>query len=99
MDGRAQVELKWERVSAPAEHHRKIDVEKIIYSTRYDPIGDGNEELEEYVALDAPFNPTREAAHWIAATPPSRGLHSSTFRLDVSTFCAIRWVHNFPPVY
>ena len=28
-----------------------------------------------------------------------RGLHSSTFRLNVSTFCGIRWVHDFPPVY
>ena len=30
---------------------------------------------------------------------PGRGLHSSTFRLNVSTFCGIRWVHDFPPVY
>jgi len=29
----------------------------------------------------------------------SRGLHSSTFRLNVSTFCGMRGVHNFPPVY
>jgi hypothetical protein len=28
-----------------------------------------------------------------------RGLHSSNFRLNVSTFCGIRWVHYFPPVY
>ena len=28
-----------------------------------------------------------------------RGLHSSTFRVNVSTFCGIRWVHDFPPVY
>jgi hypothetical protein len=28
-----------------------------------------------------------------------RGLHSSTFRLNVSTFCWIRWVHDFHPVY
>jgi hypothetical protein len=28
-----------------------------------------------------------------------RGLHSSTFQLNVSTFCGIRWVHVFPPVY
>ena len=25
-----------------------------------------------------------------------RGLRSSTFRLNVSTFCWIRWVHGFP---
>ena len=31
--------------------------------------------------------------------PVGRGLHSSTFRLNVSTFCGIRWVHNYPPVY
>ena len=28
-----------------------------------------------------------------------RGSHSSTFRLNVSTFCAIRWVHDSSPVY
>jgi len=28
-----------------------------------------------------------------------RGLHSSTFRLNVSIFCGIRWVHDFPSVY
>ena len=33
------------------------------------------------------------------APPGGRGLHSSTFRLNVSTFCGIRWVHDFPPVY
>jgi len=27
-----------------------------------------------------------------------RGLHSSTFRLNISTFCGIHWVHDFPPV-
>jgi len=26
-------------------------------------------------------------------------LHSSTFRLNISTSCWIRWVHKFPPVY
>ena len=28
-----------------------------------------------------------------------RGLHSSTFRLNVGTFWGIRWVHDYPPVY
>jgi len=28
-----------------------------------------------------------------------RGLHSSSFWLNVSTFCGIRWVHDFPPVH
>jgi len=28
-----------------------------------------------------------------------RGLHSSTIRRNISTFCGIRWVHDFPPVY
>ena len=28
-----------------------------------------------------------------------RGLHSSTTRLNVSTFCGMRWVHDCPPVY
>jgi len=31
--------------------------------------------------------------------PCTRGLRSSTFRLNVSTICGIRWVHEFPPVY
>jgi len=31
--------------------------------------------------------------------PLIRGLLSSTFRHNVSTFCWIRWVHDFPPVY
>jgi len=31
--------------------------------------------------------------------PPGRGLHLSTIRLNVGTFCGMRWVHNFPPVY
>jgi len=26
-----------------------------------------------------------------------RGLHSSTIRLNVSTFCGTRWVRAFPP--
>jgi hypothetical protein len=28
-----------------------------------------------------------------------RGSHSSTFRLNVSTFCGIHWLHDSPPVY
>ena len=28
-----------------------------------------------------------------------RGSHSSTFLLNVSSFCGIRWVHDVPPVY
>ena len=28
-----------------------------------------------------------------------RALHSSTFLLNVSTICGIRWEHEFPPVY
>ena len=34
-------------------------------------------------------------------TPMPMGLHSSTFQLNVSTFCVISWVHDydFPPVY
>ena len=31
--------------------------------------------------------------------PLARGLHLSTFRLNVSTFCWIRWVHDVPAVY
>jgi hypothetical protein len=32
-------------------------------------------------------------------TLAGRGIHSSSFRLNVSTFCGIRRVHDFPPVY
>jgi len=39
---------------------------------------------------------TEEEPQW---NDVGRGLHSSTFRLNVSTFCWIRWVHDFPPVY
>jgi len=35
----------------------------------------------------------------IAELKSGRGLHSSTFRLNVSTFCGIRQVHDVPPVY
>jgi len=34
----------------------------------------------------------------VTGLPMTRGLHSSTFRLNVSTFCGIRWVHDYPPV-
>ena len=39
--------------------------------------------------------PTRSSS----LSPVSRGLHSSTFQLNVSTVCWIRWVHDFPQVY
>jgi hypothetical protein len=42
---------------------------------------------------------TREVADEVDAVPRTRGLHSYTIRLNVSTFCWIRWVHGFPPVY
>jgi hypothetical protein len=35
----------------------------------------------------------------VTLVPVFRGLHSSTYRLNVSTFCWPRWVHEFPPVY
>ena len=31
--------------------------------------------------------------------PPFRGLHSSNFRLNVSSSCWMLWVHDLPPVY
>ena len=36
------------------------------------------------------------AAHRVSAA--GRGLHSSTFRLNVNVFCGICWLHDFPPV-
>jgi len=35
----------------------------------------------------------------VRVPPRHRGLHSSTFRLNVNTFCWLRWVHDSPPVY
>ena len=35
------------------------------------------------------------SAGWITG----RGLHSYPIRLNVSTSCGIRWVHDFPAVY
>jgi hypothetical protein len=40
----------------------------------------------------------REEGGDARAGAQGRGLHSSTFQLNVSTFCGIRWVHDFPPV-
>jgi len=40
---------------------------------------------------------TAGEAHWCVVL--GRGSHSSTFRLNVSTFCGIGWVHDFPLVY
>ena len=39
-------------------------------------------------------------AHHAAASAGhrGRGLHSSTFRLNVNTFCGVQWVHDPPPV-
>ena len=39
------------------------------------------------------------AMEGVAIDLDGRRLHSSTFRLDVSTFRGMRWVHAFPPVY
>jgi len=42
---------------------------------------------------------------WVSHDPAQparvggRGLHSYTIQLNVSTFCGICWVHDFPPVY
>jgi len=43
----------------------------------------------------AQLDPRRDRRH----QPVTRGLHSSSFRPNVSTFWGIRWVHHFPPVY
>jgi hypothetical protein len=33
-----------------------------------------------------------DVKRWLPEHPGGRGLHSSTFQLNVSTFCGIRWV-------
>jgi hypothetical protein len=47
---------------------------------------------------------THFCSHWLlgprwSMVPGIMGLHSSTFRLNVSTLCGIRWLQDFPPVY
>jgi len=39
----------------------------------------------------------RELARRDEPRIPGRGLHSLTFRLKISTFHGIRWVHDVPP--
>jgi hypothetical protein len=53
-------------------------------------------------AAPAVHGGVRAAGHPPAPRGPHplvMGLHSSAFRLNVSTFCGIRWLHDFPPVY
>jgi hypothetical protein len=37
--------------------------------------------------------------HQADRVPRGRGLHLSSFRLNVSAFCGKRWVHDSPQVY
>jgi hypothetical protein len=56
--------------------------------------------LNECKPLPATYtSSTKSTERWVAAGPIIRGSHSSTSRLNVRTFCWIRWVHDFPPVY
>jgi hypothetical protein len=54
---------------------------------------------EDIVAILLMRGASAAARNTFGITPHGRGLHSSTIRLTVSTFCGIRWVHDFPPVY
>jgi hypothetical protein len=51
----------------------------------------------------ARINPYHDWRHsgmgWDNGGLTGRGLHSFTFQLNISTFCGIRWVRDFPPVY
>jgi len=67
-------------------------------------VGDGGH-VAAATAADAHAEPAQggasSGAHRAAIRRRAggRGVHSSTFRLNVSTFCGIRRVHDFPPVY
>ena len=53
-------------------------------------------ELGNLTALEAAYL----ADNWLTSVPAALGgkpLHSSTLRLNVSTFCGIRWVQCFLP--
>jgi len=46
-----------------------------------------------------PPTPSTPPSFFMMLLPGVSGLHVPASQLDVSTFCWIRWVHDFPPVY
>ena len=46
-----------------------------------------------------PPTPSTAPSFFMMLLPGVSGLHVPASQLDVSTFCWIRWVHDFPPVY
>jgi hypothetical protein len=43
-----------------------------------------------------PVRTLGQLLHFVRRVQRTRGLPSSTFRLNVGIFCGIRWVHDFP---
>jgi len=65
-------------------------------------VGPGTGSTSYYVKLKRGIKKHTTAAAAAVATEQmvqGRGLHSFTFRLNLSTFCGIRLEHGFPPVY
>jgi len=83
-------------LKAPGPERLKLEYEEMLSNFGF------KFNLRRYtVALHEPPLVVGYFAGFIAATvlAMGRGLHLSTIRLNVSTFCGIRWVHHFPPVY
>jgi hypothetical protein len=62
-------------------------------------VGELKAGVDDALAAAAELSVHAAAARRTLEQVAGRGSHSSTFRLNVSTFCWIRWVHDFPPVY
>jgi hypothetical protein len=82
-------------------HDEPLSTFAFDFNLRRYSMGPGVEQDAAYAAAPSPASPTPTRAMTDSAVTVNvgRGLHSSTFRLNVSTFCWISWVHNFPPVY
>jgi hypothetical protein len=56
-------------------------------------------ELAPYFPNVHPSDLTPKYVNEFIRINAGRGLHLSTFRLNVRSFSGIRWVHVFPPIY
>ena len=80
-------------LKAPGMKHLKLQYNQLLSSFTF------KSNLRRYTkrCLAATF--MKQALTGVAWDLRGRGLHSSTILLNVSTFCGIRWAHDFPPVY
>ena len=74
------------KLKAPKSRRLKLEHKKVLSNCAF------NFNLHRYAAVRL-----REL-HAHEAGPCTKGLHSSTFRLKVITFCGKRWVHDSPPI-